>query len=97
MLAHPKGPWVDWSWEESLDFRDSQCVAFFSNVDVTQVCGKFVRSQSVHLRLLFIGWTQLAPFHDQTQDSTHWGQVLLLEAPSQVRGKLEESLRVVFV
>ena len=62
MLAHPKGPWVDWSWEESLDFRDSQCVAFFSNVDVTQVCGKFVRSQSVHLGLFFIGWTQLAPF-----------------------------------
>ena len=36
-------------------------------------------------------------FHDQTQDSTHSGQVLLLEAPSQGRGKLEESLRVVFV
>ena len=44
-----------------------------------------------------LGWTQLAPFEDQTQDSTHSRQVLLFEAPSQVRGKLEESLRVVFV
>ena len=56
-----------------------------------------VRSQSVHLRLLSSGMTQLALFHDQTMDSTQSGQVLLPQELSQVRGKLDVSLQVGFV
>ena len=75
------------NWETSLDVRDPQCVAFLPNADVSQACATFVRSQSVHLRLLLTGLTQPALFHDQPQDSIHSGQVLLPQELSQVRGK----------
>ena len=32
--------------------------------DISHVCEKCVRSQSVHLQMLFIGMTSPAPFHD---------------------------------
>ena len=59
---------------------------------LTGVCE--VCAVTVGAHALTVDWDDTTCFHDQTQDSTHSGQVLLPQEVSQVRGKLDVSPRV---